>query len=192
MEAQTTTDSNPERKVINFDLDGVLADTHTALASWYNDRYGHLHDKPYRASDIKTWDITQSMHPSVGKDGWDFFKSTSMYNSIDPIPDSQRVTEALVDAGYIVQIVTSTWQNRSGQLWALKHFPHIPTYIHTMDKHLVPGDAMVDDKAENLLGGPWTKYLFYADHSAAFDVSGTDIIRVGDMEHLAKLLGVEL
>lgn len=130
---------------IACDIDGVLNDLTPKTLDMYNSYTG----KNIQMSDITTYDFYECL-PKEDADGIiELFKEQALWNSLEPLADSQWGVQTLVDSGHKVIIATATHESNFAFKcnWMQKYFPMINTddIVRIYDKSLLNIDVMIDD-----------------------------------------------
>jgi len=142
---------------ILLDCDGILSDFHTPCLEILSELTG----KDHNIDDIDEWDIFTSLgidkdtkdatYERMNKPGWCY--------SLKAYPGAIDGVNALRSIGD-VYIVTSpmrgdTW-HREREIWLYNHFGiSTKNIVHTSSKHVIHGDALIDDREDNLVA--WRK-----------------------------------
>lgn len=144
-----------------LDMDGVLVDL---LADWLP-YLNEITGKNLEYGDINMYGLESvygipfsKIRKPLHKPG--FWENLPMY------PGADEFVAKLVKYGHEVYIATTPFPAElccwGKKQWVKKNLPFIPLdrviFIH--DKHLLRGDAMVDDKPQNMVGFPGMRILF--------------------------------
>jgi 5'(3')-deoxyribonucleotidase len=136
--------------LIAVDLDNVLNDLVEKTLVLYNSRTG----KNIQINDVTTYKFYECL-PREDADGIiALFKERELWDSLEPLPGSQKVLRQLANQGHRIIIATATdpcnfeWKCQ----WVAEHYPFIQTdnIIRIMDKSLLSADVLIDDHIENL------------------------------------------
>lgn len=143
---------------ILFDVDGVLADLHTAWLKRYNLEYN---DKLV-VNDMTQWDIECLVKPECGTKIFDFLDYT-IYEEVKPFRGALTAVRYARQWSRVV-FVTTPCNNHGGAklVWLNKHGFEVDKkdYIECHDKSLIRGDVLIDDCPENLLNFVGLAILF--------------------------------
>lgn len=166
-----------EKKIILVDVDGVVADIHTAWLRSYNRDYNDT----LQVSDIKAWAMHEFVKPECGKNIYRYLNFPDFYDDVLPIEGALEGVQILRDFGYRIVFVSAGFHEAKAR-WLCKQgfcveFPYpdrswsTPTdLILANDKSLIRGDYLIDDRPDNLFGHsargilfdqPWNQAPFY-------------------------------
>jgi len=146
------------RKRIGLDFDCILANTTEAWVNLYN-RYvnGNL-----EIDNITEWNISKFVPEKHKGIIMDLLFNKRLWESIQPLPDSQYYT-SLLCKDYDVYVITNThWKTYKAKVeWLIKQYPYIDTnnIIVTSKKQMIDVDLLVDDYEMNLISGSYNKVL---------------------------------
>ena len=140
--------------VIAVDIDSTLNDLTHKVIALYNSRT----EKNIQMSEITTYDFHNCLDYEDANAIVELFKDRELWDSLEPLPDSQWGIEMLQNLGHKVIFATAThecnfeWKCK----WLVKHYELENTndIIRIMDKSLLRCDIMVDDSIENLIHNP--------------------------------------
>lgn len=149
-------------KVILCDVDGVVADLHTAWLSAYNRDY----QDTLTYEQITAWSMDQFVKPECGEQIYKYIREPYLYDwdAVRPIKGAFEGIQALRRAGFRVVFLSSCvpgstdakvrWLIRHGFLSDLERTPS--DFIAAHSKGLVRGDLLIDDAVHNVVsfGGP--------------------------------------
>lgn len=136
--------------IIVCDIDGILNDLIGKTLALYNANSG----KNIQISDITTYELAGCL-PQEDVDGiCALFKQKSLWDSLKPLPESQKALHGFIKSGHDVYLATSTdpinfeWKIQ----WIEKYYPLVDTnnVIRIMNKGLLRCDVMIDDCLSNL------------------------------------------
>ena len=136
--------------IICTDYDNILNNLTEKVLELYNSRMG----KTLQMSDITTYHFSECLTKEDADGITSLFKEKSLWNSLTPLPGSQKNLRALVNQGHRVIIATATdpcnfeWKCQ----FINKYFSFIPidNIIRVMDKSLIKCDIMLEDNIDNL------------------------------------------
>ena len=145
---------------ILVDCDLVLAASDIAWIVWLssiaksNDK---IHNLDY--NDLLDYDITSYYKESLqesGRDGYDFWRSTTLYDYVTPVSGAVGAVNKLASLGHEVVVVSSIKGNhaKSKYQFIARHFPSVNGIIFTKEKHYIDGDYIIDDRVSNLVCHP--------------------------------------
>lgn len=137
---------------IMVDIDGILNDLTPKAVELYNARSG----KNIQMSDVTAYNFYECLSKEDADGICALFKEQVFWDSLRPLPGSQKSLQKLIKNGHRIYIATATdpinfeWKCR----WMTKFFGFIPTddIIRIVDKSLLKADIMVDDCIDNLTG----------------------------------------
>jgi 5'(3')-deoxyribonucleotidase len=152
--------------IIACDIDGVLNNLTEKALELYNSRTG----KNLQQSDITKYRFLECLPKEDAEGICKLFKEKTLWDSLTPLPYSQKCLRSLSNQGHQIIIATATdpinfeWKCQ----WMQYHFPFIPTdnIIRIMDKGLLKCDVLIDDNIDNLISNfcervvidaPWNK-----------------------------------
>ena len=142
---------------ILIDMDGIVCNT---LPVWLK----RIAEKSKfqivaQVEDIKVWDMLKCppLDKADPKLVFDILQERDFIRDLPPIFGAVEGVKSLIDAGHEVYLVTA----RHGPVsmpdtldWVRKHMPFINAEKQTIfcyEKHLIPADILIDDKAETLV-----------------------------------------
>lgn len=140
--------------VVIVDIDSTLNDLVQKTISLYNSRSV----KNIKMSDITAYNFYDCLPYEDASEMEKLFKDKELWDSLEPLPDSQWGIETLRNLGHKVVFATAThecnfeWKcNWIVDKFKLKNTDDI---IRIMDKSLLRGDIIIDDCLENLINSP--------------------------------------
>lgn len=171
-----------DKKVALLDVDGVLADFtgSLSLAIGYE-------------GEFKTWELAGTLPPDMLQKAQELMKVPGFWESLFLLPRATILVEGLRESGYRVVFVTAPsyccdkWVD-ARKHWLEKYFkPTVRDMVFTVDKSLVHGDFLVEDKLSNAQAwtDKWKTASFLVDRPYnQGDLRGTGIVRVKDYEEI--------
>ncbi len=184
------------RPIILLDVDDVLADLESAYLAIIN-RITGLGLGP---ADHTDWNWLRSAPPEYHEEILTAARMEGFCAGLKPLPGAQEAV-AEMQTYADVYAVTAPWPGHRTWYWERtewleKHF-NIPVerVIHTMAKHLVRGDVLIEDKAENLAAwATWNPVCCLAIlWDKPYNQSCDNFLRVnnwkGVMQLLSKVFG---
>lgn len=137
--------------IIVCDIDNCLNDLTEKAIALYNSRTG----KNIQMSNITTYNFSECLSQEDADGIKALFKEKKLWDSLEPIKDSQWGIETLINMGHKVILATAThecnfeWKCR----WITKNFPmvNIDDVIRMKDKSLIRSDIMIEDCIEQLI-----------------------------------------
>jgi 5'(3')-deoxyribonucleotidase len=137
--------------IIYIDIDQTLNDLVPKALELYNKRTG----ENINMSDITTYSFYQCLPEKQAGGLFALFEEQELWDSLEPLPDSQWGVETLVNLGHEVYIATATYDEEFPQKcdWMHKWFPMIDSkhIIRICNKGLLKGDILIDDCLDNLI-----------------------------------------
>ena len=136
--------------IIMCDIDSVLNDLVIKTLTLYNSRSG----KNIRLSDITTYHFSECLPREDADAIYELFKEKELWDSLEPLPGSQKGLKTLMNNGHSIYLATATspesfpWKTE----WLKKYFPFLCTdnVIRITNKGLLKCDVMIDDCIDNL------------------------------------------
>lgn len=139
---------------ILVDQDGVIADWGGSGWNVGLDAYGEAAINIPRHADQRTFDLSHERTPDELQIIAEVMNNMD-YGALEPIRGAKTALRAMLRAGHDVRIVTSPWPSNprcaSAKIdWMVRHFGRewARRMVITMDKTLVRGDVLIDDKPE--------------------------------------------
>lgn len=175
--------------IIMCDIDNVLNDLTAKTLALYNSRY----DKKISLSDLTAYNFSDCLSQSDTDALMELFKEKELWDSLEPLPDSQWGIATLINMGHRVIFATAThecnfeWKCR----WMLKNFPMINSadIIRVKDKSLIKADVIVDDCMEQLISSCCDRicldYMWNRDSNKDYVY---DIRRAYNWKEIVKLI----
>jgi len=138
--------------IIVCDIDGVLNDLVNKTLTLYNKR----HNKHINIDDIIAYKFSDCLSPEDADGICELFKEKELWDSLEPLPYSQKGLKVLIDKGHEIYLATAThpvnfpWKVE----WIKYHFPFINSdnILCIKNKGLLTCDVMIDDCLDNLIG----------------------------------------
>lgn len=156
-------------KIIAVDIDGTVADSHTALLKRYNEQWCDT----LRPSDVTGWSLHEFVKPQCGIDIYKLFSDPTLYEDVLPVEGAAAACGVLRSRGSRVIFVSSCFTGTADAKheWLIQHGfltrgPTMRDFVTLADKHLLMANVLIDDKPENLhdFGGrtllfsqPWNR-----------------------------------
>ena len=137
---------------ILVDLDGIVVDLLDNWLRLYNEEW----NDSLTHSDITDWYLHKSVVPACGADVYKYLDLPGTFLHSKPIPGAIESLGRLKELGHDITIVSSpaTASHTYSQKieWCTKHLPFLKSadVILAKKKHLIYGDLLIDDFAENL------------------------------------------
>lgn len=136
--------------IIMCDLDQVLNDLVPKTLTFFNALTG----KNIQVSDITKYHINECLSKEDSDKIYKLWQNKELWDSLEPLPDSQWGIETLINMGHQVIIATATYYEQFEWkiAWLKKHFPMIDTnhIIRINNKSLLRGDVLIEDNLQNL------------------------------------------
>lgn len=171
------------------DIDGVLNDLVPKTLKLYNSRT----NKNIQMEDITSYSFHECLPKEDANGIVALFKEKELWDSLEPLPGSQKVLRQLANQGNRIVIATATdprnfeWKCD----WVTRHYPFIQTdnVIRIMDKGLLKVDVLIDDHMDNLTGCFCERvcmdYLYNKDDSKDY---AYDIYRVKSWDEIPTVI----
>lgn len=139
------------RRRLLVDVDEVLADFQTPIFVIVEELFG----KKLTPYDFETWDMFSVFDPDERKA---IFERVSQPGFCQQFVPKEGAVEAIAEIRTLVDVTpvtrpfpSQTWAH-DRMLWLYDHFGFKePEIIHTAAKHLVHGDALLDDNPQHVL-----------------------------------------
>ena len=137
--------------IIVCDIDCVLNNLCEKMLEIYNAHSG----KNIQVSDITSYDFKECLPKEDADALYSLFKEKELWDSLEPIKDSQWGLQTLLNTGHQVVLATAThecnfeWKCK----WIYKHFGMIneSNIIRIYNKGLLRADVIIDDCMDNLI-----------------------------------------
>lgn len=140
------------------DVDNTVANTGKAQWAWLCEQLVTNIDMPKM---VCNYDLTNYFFKSDTEEGskvnrkecmYFFDRDNEPYNKVEPYEGAQEALKKLHDNGFniifVSHIVGDHFENKLE--WVEKHFPFLRGFIGTKQKHLIKGDAIIDDRHDRL------------------------------------------
>ena len=136
--------------IIMCDIDGILNNLVERTLEVYNAR----NNKNILITDITSYNFFDCLPQEDAQGIVSLFKEKSLWDSLKPLPGSQKGLKQLIKHGHQVYFATATdpinfeWK----VAWMKQYFSFIPSdnIIRIMDKSLLKCDVLIDDCLDNL------------------------------------------
>lgn len=143
------------------DVDGVLADTHTAWLGLYNQASGD-HLKPEM---IASWDISKFVLPGWKEKIWEIFENPDLYSYVLPIEGALTGVLKLREHGWKIVFVTSPSNGENPMrryAWLKEHgfTTAMSDFVVARDKALLRGEMILDDNPNTIVKYPGFGIMF--------------------------------
>lgn len=172
------------KPVILFDADDVLENLLECWVKLLNRRYG----TSVEPNDVRSWNVNEAFPSLTREQVYEPLVEDELWESLSPIPGSQKILNKLHEEKFEIYIVTATdYRNCRVKFDRLKEmFPFIDDkhLIVAHNKQMVIGDILVDDNPVNLVGGTYYGILFDRPHNRTFDAKGSGMIRVHNFDEV--------
>ncbi len=139
-------------KIMNVDVDLVVADALPAWLEWFkeNSRDNISFDFKWSKS---SYDLQEAMSPFMDIDPMDFWRQKDLYNKISPMKDAARILEALSEK-YRIRFVTDSHpmhrQSKNDFLARNFTFDSEVYHVPSSEKWEFDADVWIEDKVETL------------------------------------------
>jgi len=129
-------------KIISLDWDNVIYNLEQVNLDFVKEVYGVSEE----SVNIKTWSCYVDKYPEITSVWGDFSK----YSRGELIPGAINFVKELKNRGYIVQIITHSYESiiAEKELWMKINFPDIKI-IHAKDKFLYSQNSILIDDAQH-------------------------------------------
>ena len=168
--------------IIGVDVDLTLVDSDLHWKA-YLDAVG-VWKEPYRFEDaiILNYDLSKHYLLPVGFDPYDFWRSSSCYDTMKPKDGSIDCLSGLAVEGHKIVFVSATkgLHGKSKYNWLQRHFPFMAGAIFTKEKQFVNCDILVDDRNNFLQKMPDTTKLIKYETKYTQDAVLTKPHRLAD------------
>jgi len=168
------------KKRLGVDVD----DTAISLVTSWLDIFNFYTQNDIKYEDIKSWNIESYIPEEHRKYFWSILSSEELWETIQPLPDSQMYIKKLADEYDLYFITATHWTNATMKGDMLNRlFPFIDTYkklIITSNKQMIDIDLLIDDAEHNLIGGTYNKLLFTQPWNEDFNCKEHGIVRAYD------------
>lgn len=175
--------------IICVDIDGTINNLVAKALELYNCRTG----KNIQVSDITTYNFAECLSKEDAEGIIELFKEKELWDSLEPLPHSQKVLRALANQGHRIIVATATDPaNFNWKIdWMKKYFPFIPTdnIIRIMDKSLLRIDVLIEDCLDHLISNVCERVVIDSpwNQSASKDYA-YDIARVSSWEEIPDVI----
>lgn len=137
--------------IIMCDIDNTINDLLPKTLALYNSRTG----KNIQVSDITTYNFSECLPLEDANGILELFKEKELWDSLEPLLDSQWGIKTLLNTDHKVYLATATHEcNFEWKCdWIKKYFPMISTdnIIRIKDKSLLRADVLIEDCLEQLI-----------------------------------------
>ena len=137
--------------IIMCDLDAVLNDLIPKTLAVYNYRS----NKNIQMQNITTYHINECLPKDDADKIYELWQDKALWDSLEPVTDSQWGIETLINMGHKVVIATATYYEQFAWKleWIKKYFPMIDTndVIRINDKSLLRCDVLIEDNLQQLI-----------------------------------------
>ena len=152
-------------KVLGVDVDLTVVDTGVSWFNWLNNVCLSNKEMPEGTTE---YDLTKYFSEELkGKDGYEYFRHTGVYDTLRPIAGSVDVLTNL-SSNYEVVFISQVKGNHSKSKveFIKRYFPFYSGIVFTKEKHHVAVDIMVDDRVKflNQFGDDVKKVLFKTNY----------------------------
>lgn len=113
-------------------------------------QYLPLEDQTKLDYDLRTYFLSDL--EKEDRDGYDFWRSTTVYDYVEPAVGSITALKELKEAGYEIIIVSATKGNHTKSKWQFlqRHFPFVDGFMATKEKRYARCDWFIDDRNDVL------------------------------------------
>lgn len=154
---------------IGVDIDNVVYNTTQVILDIHYENTGER----LNINDIQSYDISEYVSDKYKKDFYKIFLDKRVLKRVQLLPDCVETIKQLHDMGYEIYFVTAAdiANIHKKYRFLCRTFPFIDVrkrLITTQKKQMIKVDVLIDDCAENLIGGeyfgvlfnyPWNQYL---------------------------------
>lgn len=169
-----------------FDADDVLENLVECWVAMINKKY----KTSVKAEDITSWQISDFFPELKKPQVYGVLSENDLWHSLEPKPNSAETLKLIKSEGHSVQIVTAsyftTMPAKAERLLEMFPFLSWDDITITARKQMVVGDALFDDKPENLIGGIYRKYLFDRPWNRSFNEKENGMIRVYNFDDIYR------
>lgn len=162
--------------IIMCDVDAVLNDLMPKTLALYNSRNG----TNIKLNDLTSYNFADCLSTKDAFGISELFNEKNLWESLEPISDSQWGIKTLLNMGHYIVLATATHEvNFAWKCdWIKTHFPMVDNknIIRIQDKSLIRADIIIDDCMEQLtnsfcdricLDYPWNRDK---DKDYAYDI----------------------
>ena len=136
--------------ILCIDVDNVINDLVEKTLTMYNSE----NNKNIQISDLTTYNFYDCLPEKDAEGLINLFQRKELWDSLEPLHDSQRGIKTLINQNHEIYFATSTHHsNFSWKVdWIQRYFPfiNIENIICIHNKGLLKCDVMVDDNLSNL------------------------------------------
>jgi 5'(3')-deoxyribonucleotidase len=144
------------RKRLLCDVDGVLADFASAATAVAVRVLG----MPFPANAQDEWDMFRHLQPEDRARVYEALHEPGFCRGLLPLPgavEGMREFRGVADVYFVTSPMQGMTWTRERELWLAEHFgASTREIIHTSAKHVCVGDALLDDKVQNVVS--WQRY----------------------------------
>jgi 5'(3')-deoxyribonucleotidase len=139
---------NQNKKTVVIDVDCTVVDTPLLWYNWLT----HVTGTFIGYDDVsKYYDFSvpfKEVLQEKGIDGYDFWRSETLYDSVSPVPYSVEAVEGLKEKGYNIVFCSAIKGNhhKSKHRWLRKNFPSMDALVATKEKWAIKADVVIDDR----------------------------------------------
>lgn len=175
-----------DKKKIGCDVDDVLI----SLVPTWLDIFNFYTQCNIQLEDIRSWNIESYIPEEHRKYFWSILSTEELWETIQPLPDSQMYLKKL-NAEYDLYLITAThWTNATMKGNMLNRlYPFVDIYkklIIAPNKQMIGVDLLVDDNIANLVGGTYNKLLYTQPWNKDFNCIERGILRINDWSEAYK------
>ena len=171
-----------KKLIVLCDLDDVLW---VLMPYWVNE-LNLKHGLSLCEKDITEWNMV-NFYPTLTKsEVFAPIVQKGFWEKVEPALYGEWFVNKILSDGHVLKIVTASfYQNLSTKMDRLfKVYPKIKwkDVVITSDKQLIKWDVLIDDRADNLIGGDYHKILINKPHNHKVDAESYEIVRVCNLK----------
>ena len=144
-----------KRKVAVVDIDLTVVDTVSPWIDYMNNLTGLNFEitegcqYPYNLTRIYAHAL---VNPTDTSELFEYWKSKTLYDNLQPLPGSVEALKKLNDLGYdiVFASVLKHGHDKSKYYFLKRHFPFMAAAVFTKEKGYIKADLVIDDRNEYL------------------------------------------
>jgi 5'(3')-deoxyribonucleotidase len=123
-----------------------------SLVPTWLDLYNSEFDDNLTKDQILDWNIAQYVKPEARDTFYEYITDPNLFYACEPIEDALKYINLIKSKGFRVVYVTANNYENCKEFWLKSHgfLQDDKDFIHALDKSLIRGDYLLDDKIENI------------------------------------------